>query len=326
MASGAAPASSAIVVAAATSDSRWRPISCTSLTGSTGTSARPGARDTIQPPTSTVPCSSGCSSENRQHRGRRPPRREAHRRRIVRVDDRPVPRALVREHARLRGGVLAEVRVPVQVVGREVQQRRDPRVERLGRLELEAADFDDVDRLVGRRVHLRRKRVADVPGHGRRQPSRREHPADQRRGRGLPLRAGDRDDPAAQQARRQLDLAGDRNLRAAGPRQDRLAQRHSRAEHDQVGRREQLRVVRAEREVHALRGQRGGLGQLGLQVGQRHARAAARQERGGRHAAPRGPDDDDPLAFDLQIEHACHPQAPATPRTPNPADPPPLPS
>ena len=148
MASGDAPASRAIAAAAATSDSRWRPISRTSLTGSSGTSSRPAARSTIQPSSSTVPSASFASTREQ------PPRRAAHASppgsspalsSALTTTQSPSP--WFAKTLRLRRGVLVEVRVPVEVVGREVQQRRDPRVERRRRLELEAADLHDVDRL-----------------------------------------------------------------------------------------------------------------------------------------------------------------------------------
>ena len=40
--------------------------------------------------------------------------------------------------------------VAIEVIGREVQQHRDPRMERVGALELKAARLDDVNGVVGR--------------------------------------------------------------------------------------------------------------------------------------------------------------------------------
>jgi hypothetical protein len=69
--------------------------------------------------------------EREEARGRmRATRRQAHGGPIVGVDDRPVPVALVGEDAGLGRRVFAHVRVPVEVVRREIQQHRDPRAER----------------------------------------------------------------------------------------------------------------------------------------------------------------------------------------------------
>ena len=54
------------------------------------------------------------------------------------------------------------VRVPIEMVVGQVQPQRDPRTEGRGRLELEAADLDDVHRLRRRLLDLRAERHADV--------------------------------------------------------------------------------------------------------------------------------------------------------------------
>ena len=78
------------------------------------------------------------SSAPRQ-REQQPPRaaapRQRQRRRIVGVDHRPVVGGLVREDPRLRRArTPRRVAMAIEVVGREVQQHRDPRMERVDRL------------------------------------------------------------------------------------------------------------------------------------------------------------------------------------------------
>jgi len=119
------------------------------------------------------------------------------RRGIVGVEHRPVVHGLVREDPRLRRRVLGEVDVVVEMVGREIEQHRNPRTERFGRLQLKAARFDDVDGALGRLVDLRAQRVADVAADENVIARFIEHPARQRRRRRFPLRSRDRDDPAA---------------------------------------------------------------------------------------------------------------------------------
>ena len=58
-------------------------------------------------------------------------------RRVVRVEHRAVGRRLVEEDPRLGRDVGGEVAVAVEVIGRHVEDRRHPRLERLDRLELE---------------------------------------------------------------------------------------------------------------------------------------------------------------------------------------------
>jgi hypothetical protein len=83
--------------------------------------------------------------------------------------------------------------VPVQVVRREIQHRRDPGLKQLGGLELEARHLAH-DQAVGRELErVRRHGVPMLPAdqHGARlQPEDRPR---QRRGRRLAVRSGDRD-------------------------------------------------------------------------------------------------------------------------------------
>ena len=83
---------------------------------------------------------------------------------------------------------------------------------RLDGLELEARHLDDADaaRRRRRRAHRLDQRHAQVAAHERRPPGRAQHLAGQRGGRRLAVGAGDRDERRRDEARRQLDLAGDR--------------------------------------------------------------------------------------------------------------------
>ena len=137
IASGEAPARRATAAAARTSPTRWRPSSRIESSGTRRTSPA-GDRSAIQPPLDDDAV--GERRVEREPAGPCPaPARERQRGRIVGVDHDPVAVLLVGEHPRLRARVLVERRVPVEVIRRDVQQHRDPRAERLGRLELEAA-------------------------------------------------------------------------------------------------------------------------------------------------------------------------------------------
>ncbi len=80
---------------------------------------------------------------------------------LVGVEHRNVAAALVEEDPLLRREVAGEVAVPVEMVGRDVEQRRRARAEALDRLELEARQLDDEDPS-GRPVDDRRQRPPDV--------------------------------------------------------------------------------------------------------------------------------------------------------------------
>ena len=80
-------------------------------------------------------------------------------------------------------------------------------------------------------------------------------------------------------------ITGTPRSRAACDR--RLLGRHAGTQHDQVGAGERLRPVSAELELDAQSAQRLALRRPRSRVGQRHARAAARQQLRGGHAASR---------------------------------------
>ena len=137
-----------------------------------------------------------CRRARTAARRRRAAARQLQHRRIVGVDHRPVAGVLVLEDPRLRRRVRLDARMPIEVIGREVQHHRDPRMERVDLLELKAARLDDVQRVGRRAADLRAQRRADVAADRHLESGRFEHPPGQRRRRRLPLRAGDRDHAA----------------------------------------------------------------------------------------------------------------------------------
>ena len=159
--------------------------------------------------------------DRKEHLPRAPCTRERERVRIVGVDHRPVVRGLIRKDLRLRCAVLLHRTVTIEMVRGQVQQDRNPWMKRVGRLELKAAHLDDMERL-GRGVgHLRAQGRSDVSADQRPQAAGVEHAPGQRRRRRLALRSGDRHDPSAQPARRELDLSHDRNAGVRAPRRSR---------------------------------------------------------------------------------------------------------
>src|SRR5439155_12254971 len=85
--------------------------------------------------------------------------------RVVRIDDREIVLALVREDAFLRRRVLLDARVAVEMIGRDVRQDGDVRPETLDGLELKRGKLaDEVTRSAV--AEEPGKRRADVPGEG----------------------------------------------------------------------------------------------------------------------------------------------------------------
>ena len=91
-------------------------------------------------------------------------------------------------------------RMTIEVVGREVQQDGNPRMEGLNPFELEAARFDDVQGLGRRRLDLRGQWRADIAADRHRASGRFENASSQFGRRRFALRPRDGDDSAAKPA------------------------------------------------------------------------------------------------------------------------------
>ncbi len=160
-------------------------------------------------------------------------------------DDRDVLPRLVLEDPQLRRPVGLEGAVAIEVIGLEVQQDGDARPERVDVLELEARQLanDPVSRSDGSDELA--QRGADVAGRPRAQ-----HRAEQLRCGRLPVRAGDPDDRVREQARRELDLAPDRDPSLSRPGDERCLAGHTGALDERVDTVEEIEIgVVSERSV-----------------------------------------------------------------------------
>ena len=160
----------------------------------------------------------------------------------------PVCRAKIR---RLRRGILVDCGVAIEMVGRKIEQHGDPRVERVGSLELKAARLDHVNRVLGRFVDLGAERVADVAAHEHAVAAGFEHAAGQRGRRRFALGSGDRHDPAAQPPGGQLQLADHRHAGEAGCLDERMTVRHAGTRDDELGLQQRRRIVSAQLQLDA---------------------------------------------------------------------------
>ena len=208
-------------------------------------------------------------------------RRQVGAERIVGVEDGEVLALLVAEQPRLRCHVLAHGGVAVEVVRRDVQQRRHSRAETADGLKLEAAHFHHVHRLVGSALHQSNERGADVAPHLRPAARLRENAAQQRGGGGLSVRTSDRNHRPAQEAPSQLQLADD--LDSLPPRflEHRQVERNAGAGHDEFRAQEGGLAVAAAFNSNpsgAQLGRRCGHFFFGAQLAGRHLRSVRRQE------------------------------------------------
>ena len=146
MARASTPARPATAEAASTLPNMWRPVSSTAASGSEPLDVR--ARSPHDP----LAVHDNTLVENARERERdaacRDGRAFGHDHRIIGVQYRPIVcRSDCAKIRALADRVRLEGRMPIEVVGREVQPDGDPRPERRRRLQLKAADLDDVDRL-----------------------------------------------------------------------------------------------------------------------------------------------------------------------------------
>ena len=159
-------------------------------------------------------------------------------------------RPLHLEQPPFRRRVSLEALVPIEVIGRDVEQHCDVAIEALRQVDLVARQLQHVDAAFGQRV-LGEDREADVAAHRRRHARGLEDVVDQRGGGRLAVGAGDPDDLVRRKlgagAGEQLDVADDLDAGLAGALRDRVAvERQARGDDEAVELRE-VGLVRVRR-------------------------------------------------------------------------------
>ena len=178
------------------------------------------------------------------------------------VHDCRVTGLLIAEDPILCCRVGVEVRIAVHVVGRNVQEKRDIRPERVNCLQLKRRKLQHV----GPRLLLIDRcyqRFADVAGHDRLTAGDFEDLADQGRRRRLAVGAGDGDDRSFEMTERQLDLADDRNAHRRSVPEQRYVERNARADDDRLHSGEKRLVLLTEQPGHPFV-QR--IGKIGIRI------------------------------------------------------------
>ena len=228
--------------------------------------------------------------------------------RVGAVQDGRILRGLVFKEPHLRAGVGREIRVAVQMVVRDVEQHPHRGPERRDGVELETADFghNDVGGLPA--VDVADQGSADVPADE--DPAARgfQHPPQQLGHRGFPVRAAHRHDGLADEPRGELHLPDHRDPAAARGLERGEGVGHSRAQHDQVRRREIFGAMPPQRQIDvesAQLGHPGAEGRFRRHVGRPDGSTAAAQKPCGGDPGARQPDHEN--LFVRNLHAACHP-------------------
>ena len=306
MPEGLAPAARAARAAAHAFSTLWGPRSRNGARSSR-TASRPGSRRARAVPETAAQFSECLRGVVEQPaaadgRGLRPDDR------VGAVQDGRVLRGLVFKEPHLRAGVGREIRVTVQVVVRDVEQHPHRGPERRDGVELETADFghNDVGGLPA--VDVADQGPADVPADE--DPAARgfQHPPQQLGHRGFPVRAAHRHDGLADEPRGQLDLPDHRDPAAARGLERGEGVGHSRAQHDQIRRREIFGAMPPQRQIDVESAQLGHPGaecRFRRHVGRPDGSTAAAQKPCGGDPGARQPDHEN--LFVRNLHAACHP-------------------
>ncbi len=141
--------------------------------------------------------------------------------RIIETSDKRVADVLIGEDTKLRFGVLIHRMVPVEMVGRYVEDERHARLERADRLELKRRYFGDHPIVGGGFRRFGDQRVSDISADVRRLSGTAKECSDERGRRRLPFGPGNRDDRRLADAIGNFDFTENRNacvLNAANER------------------------------------------------------------------------------------------------------------
>ena len=138
---------------------------------------------------------------------------------------------LHREQSCLGACIIGKIGITIEMVGRDVEQGRDVARQRLRDIDLVARQFEHVDPVRGQRI-LAEDRLADIAPHQARHARLFEQVVDQRGGGRLAVGPGNPDDAVRRKLvahlRKQLDIADQRDVRALGRGDDRMAvERHA---------------------------------------------------------------------------------------------------
>ena len=224
---------------------------------------------------------------------------------IVGVENAVVVLVLRCKDALFGEGVVFEGAVAVEVVGRDVEDDGDGGVELLSGFKLEAGDFEDGPGGVGAFVDEGDDGDADVAADEGGEAGLLEDFAEQRRGGGFAVGAGDGEDFAFEEAGGEFEFADDGQAEVAGLRKLGRVEWDAGADDDEVLAAEGEQAVAAGFDVDALFEEGGnvfGEGFGAADVGDGDLGAAAAQKESGSQAGFAQPDDQNFFAFEFHHE------------------------
>ncbi len=225
---------------------------------------------------------------------------------VVGVQDAAVVLVLLGEDALFGQRVVFEGAVAIEVVGRDVEDDGDLRMELLGGFKLEAGDFENVPGGVGRVFNEGDDGNADVAADLRGDSGFLKNFAEERGRGGLAVGTGDGEDLSFEEAGGELELADDGAAEVAGLNQFGRVERNAGADDDEVLAAEGKQAVAAGFDVDALIEKGGnvfGKGFGAANVGDGNLSSLAAQEEGRGEAGFAESDNENFFAFEL--EHGC---------------------
>ncbi len=208
---------------------------------------------------------------------------------VVVAQKREIPRSLVGHDVALGGYVCLHRLMPVQVIGRDVEHRRDVRAHR-HHLQLKTREFHHPPIVRPHPTQVGDQGVADVASYPGAQACHTAHLPYQCRRRRLASRARDADDRGWAAFQKQLRVVAQRDGALLSLQHDGGVQRHPTAEAQQIGPIQQTGRVFAQHVTNGKARQfRQPVGQhrLVLQIRHRHLRTGLHQEARQRHPLPR---------------------------------------
>ena len=226
--------------------------------------------------------------------------------RVVGVEDGEIILPLVIKDARFGVDVIRKRLVAIEMVGRDVQNHRDPGTKFNDRLQLKARYFKHGPGCRAGLIHKTDGGRADIAAHQCGEPSGGNNFAGQRGGGGLAVGSGNSDDWAGKKLRGEFDFADYRLSQVARLHQLRRIGRHTGAHDDEVLPTKRAVAVAAGFDRDAmLQQEQDFIAQFGFRLGIRHrdAGAARLQKKRGGHA--RLAETDDEHAFVVQL-HQVH--------------------
>ena len=160
--------------------------------------------------------------------------RQSGRGRIVGIEHGKIIGPLILKDARFSVHVIRKSLVAIEMVGRDVQNHRDPGTKFDDRFQLEARYFQHNPGRGPALIHKTDGRITDIPANQRGELSGSNNLTGQRCRGGLPVGSGNGNDGTRQKLRRKFDFANHRHFQCARLYQLRRIHRHTRTDDDQV--------------------------------------------------------------------------------------------